>query len=98
NPKEKPPSGILALGKTGKGELSIANRIKGSEWCVAAATPGAIYKAVNERAKQEGLFDQRFIDCVVLDEASQMSLPEAIIASLPLKDDGQAIIVGDHRQ
>ena len=33
-----------------------------------------------------------------LDEASQMSLPEAIMASLPLKDKGQAIIVGDHRQ
>jgi hypothetical protein len=27
-----------------------------------------------------------------------MNLPEAIMAALPLKDDGQLIVVGDHRQ
>jgi superfamily I DNA and/or RNA helicase len=34
----------------------------------------------------------------VPDEASQMNLPEAMMAALPLKDDGQVIVVGDHRQ
>jgi superfamily I DNA and/or RNA helicase len=39
-----------------------------------------------------------FKDCLVLDEASQMNLPEAAMASLPLRRDGQFIVVGDHRQ
>jgi len=34
----------------------------------------------------------------VLDEASQMNLPEAVMAALPLKADGQVVVVGDHRQ
>ena len=38
------------------------------------------------------------IDLLVLDEASQMNLPEALMAALPLKDDAQVMIVGDHRQ
>ena len=37
-------------------------------------------------------------DCLVLDEASQMNLAEACMAALPLRPDGQLIIVGDHRQ
>jgi superfamily I DNA and/or RNA helicase len=35
---------------------------------------------------------------LVLDEASQMSLPEALMAALPLKADARLIVVGDHRQ
>jgi superfamily I DNA and/or RNA helicase len=34
----------------------------------------------------------------VLDEASQINLPEAIMGALALKDDGQLIVIGDHRQ
>jgi superfamily I DNA and/or RNA helicase len=44
------------------------------------------------------LFSNKFIDSVVLDEASQMSLPEAMAAALGLKATGQVIVVGDHRQ
>jgi superfamily I DNA and/or RNA helicase len=44
------------------------------------------------------LFGHHFIDCLVLDEASQMNLPEAIMAALPLRPAGQVIVVGDHRQ
>jgi superfamily I DNA and/or RNA helicase len=39
-----------------------------------------------------------FCDLLVLDEASQMNLPEALLAALPLKPDGRLIVVGDHRQ
>jgi hypothetical protein len=62
-------------------------------WCVTASTPGGIYNMV-----KDDLFGQPFIDCVVLDEASQMSIPEAIMATLPLEQDGRLIVVGDHRQ
>ena len=34
----------------------------------------------------------------MLDEASQMNLPEAIMAALPMKADAPLIVVGDHRQ
>jgi superfamily I DNA and/or RNA helicase len=37
-------------------------------------------------------------DLLVLDEASQMNLPEALMAALALKPEGQLIVVGDHRQ
>lgn len=37
-------------------------------------------------------------DLVVLDEASQMSLPEAVLACAFLKPGGQVVVVGDHRQ
>jgi superfamily I DNA and/or RNA helicase len=40
----------------------------------------------------------RHFDLVVLDEASQMSLPEAVLASAFLKEGGQILVAGDHRQ
>lgn len=48
--------------------------------------------------RYKDLYGHYLCDCLVLDEASQMNLPEAIMASLPLKTDGQVIVVGDHRQ
>lgn len=45
-----------------------------------------------------GPLGQSFCDCLVLDEASQMNLPEAVMAALPLRERGQLIVVGDHRQ
>jgi superfamily I DNA and/or RNA helicase len=44
------------------------------------------------------MFGHELCDLLVLDEASQMSLPEAIMAALPLKPDAPLIVVGDHRQ
>ena len=46
----------------------------------------------------QGMFGHELCDLLVLDEASQMSLPEAIMAALPLKPDAPLIVVGDHRQ
>src|ERR671914_654934 len=41
---------------------------------------------------------EKFFDLVVVDEASQMGLAEALTAGAFLRDDGQFIAVGDHRQ
>jgi len=76
--------------------LKLADAIQAVRWCVVAATPGRIYGAITERWKT--LFGHEFADCLILDEASQMNLPEACMAALPLRDDGQLIVVGDHRQ
>ncbi|MGB3327443.1 MAG: DEAD/DEAH box helicase, partial [Thermomicrobiales bacterium] len=70
-----------------------------SRWCVLGATPGGLYKLVTGRfARAKGLFGHELVDLVVLDEASQMNLPEAVMATLPLRLHGRLVVVGDHRQ
>lgn len=93
-PSKPPASGIIEL----DGDAAAARTIEATEWCVVASTPGQIRKMLHKSGTPRSLFNRRFADVAVLDEASQMSLPEAIMATLPLKDEGQAIIVGDHRQ
>ena len=77
-----------------KGEHEAAT-LRGERWCFAGVTPGGIYGMLKDAG---GIFGHRFCDCLVLDEASQMNLPEALMAALPLREDGQLIVVGDHRQ
>lgn len=91
------PDGIIALAKDDEREKGQPKNLKvlgEARWCVAGATPGGIYGMVKGRK----LFNQPVCDCLVLDEASQMNLPEAAMAALPLRPDGQLIVVGDHRQ
>ncbi|MBA2519063.1 MAG: PD-(D/E)XK nuclease family protein [Chloroflexia bacterium] len=100
-PKGEMPDGIIALQeKTAKpaGQRQIADEILEPRWGVAAATPGGIRRAIVDRWGTKELLGHAFIDCLVLDEASRLSLPEAMMAALPLKPDGQLIVVGDHRQ
>lgn len=70
--------------------------ISGERRAIVAATPGGVYSADNDL--KSSFFENEVFDLLVLDEASQMSLPESIMAALPLKRDGQIIVVGDHRQ
>ncbi len=72
-------------------------RFQADRWCVIGATPGGIYGLVKTSHK-DGIFGHTLVQCLVLDEASQMNLPEAILAGLPLAPDGNLIVVGDHRQ
>jgi hypothetical protein len=96
--EESPPEGVISLPKKSeKGQPKNAERLTREQWCVAAATPGGIYRVVKEKWGKD-LLGHHFCDCLVLDEASQMSLPEAVMAALPLCGDGQLIVVGDHRQ
>lgn len=43
-------------------------------------------------------WDHKQFDLIVIDEASQMSIPEGVLAGAFLKNTGQMIVVGDHRQ
>ena len=43
-------------------------------------------------------WDERPFHLVVLDEASQVNVPEALLACAFVDPDGQALVVGDHRQ
>ena len=64
---------------------------------MVAATPGGIYGMLKEKWPKS-LFGHALCDLLVLDEASQMNLPEAAMAALPLKPDAPLVVVGDHRQ
>ncbi len=66
---------------------------------IAAGLAGVDRMAKQRAPKRASeIFDYRYCDLLVLDEASQINLPEAIMGALALKDDGQLIVIGDHRQ
>lgn len=91
-PKDTPPSGSrLVKGGTTDAhlkELLTHNRM------VVGGTTNAISKLAT-KAWRDG---NPPWDLVIVDEASQMSLPEFLVASIGLKPDGRMIVVGDHRQ
>ena len=79
------PAGVIALPKDNEREAGTPKAIEfleASRWCVVAA-PGGTYGMIKERWPKE-LFGHHLADCLVLDEASQMNLPEAVMAALPL--------------
>lgn len=71
-----------------KGVMSA--HITAQDWCVVGATPTGIAALAQDQ--------QQWCDLVILDEASQMSLPLALMATQPLQADGALVIVGDPRQ
>ncbi|MCC7022089.1 MAG: AAA family ATPase, partial [Thermomicrobiales bacterium] len=96
--REAPPEGvtpIFAKGRRPKEQPKSFDLLAGAGYVIVASTPGGVYSAADEMS---GLFGREVVDLLVLDEASQLSLPESIMAALPLKRDGQVVIVGDHRQ
>lgn len=99
-PKDAAPQGVITLTKDaekGKDEESNADLIEEHLWAVVAAAPGGTYGLLKKK-DQKNVFGHELCDLLVLDEASQMSLPEAIMAALPLKLEAPLIVVGDHRQ
>jgi len=67
---------------------------------VIGGTPGGLYNLMKYQARggRRVPWGEKVFDLVVIDEASQMSLPEGLLACAFLRDSGQAIVVGDHRQ
>jgi superfamily I DNA and/or RNA helicase len=99
-PRDPPPDGVIALTKDAEkdgDEDHNADRIEEHPWAVVAVTPGGTYGML-KRKWPRNVFGHELCDLLVLDEASQMSLPEAVMAALPLKPDAPLVVVGDHRQ
>jgi hypothetical protein len=69
-------------------------------WLVLGATPGGLYNAQKYRGLggNDVPWDDRPFALVVLDEASQVNVPEALLATAFVAADGQALVVGDPRQ
>lgn len=98
--REDPPDGVTKLmagaKRPKKDQAKAWDIVAGERLAIVAATPGGVYAADKESKAVH--FANEIFELLVLDEASQLSLPESIVAALPLKQDGQIIIVGDHRQ
>lgn len=99
-PREETLPDVTALyagsTKRPKGQARPFDVLAGEPYAVVAATPGGVYAA--ETDSKAGLFGNELFDLLVLDEASQLSLPESLMAALPLRSSGQIVTVGDHRQ
>jgi hypothetical protein len=69
-------------------------------YVVFGATSGGLYNMMRYRPLGGNCVDwqTKTFDLVVNDEASQMSLPEAVLSDAFLKSAGSMIVVGDHRQ
>jgi hypothetical protein len=94
-PKAEPPAGVGVMSRdTPKGEPKPVDRVNAAGWCVVAGTPAGLKNLCNGRSKAPGAT----LDCLVLDEASRMKVPEAVAAAIPLTAAGAVIVVGDHRQ
>ncbi len=90
------PEGTTGL-TVGEGDHPKTLRyLNGLDLAVVGSTPGGVYQSANKAGRT--IFDHPTFELLVLDEASQISLPEAIMAALPLRANGQAVVVGDHRQ
>lgn len=99
-PNNPPPDGVIPLVKDndkGKDEDYNADLILEREWAVVGTTPGGVYGMLKAKWPKN-LFGHDLCDLLVLDEASQMNLPEACMAALALKPDAPLVVVGDHRQ
>ena len=87
---------VFAKGRRPKEQARALDIFAGADYAIVASTPGGVYAAADDA--KTGLFDHEIFELLVLDEASQLSLPESIMAALLVKRDAQIVIVGDHRQ
>lgn len=97
------PGGCERVLPEGGDELSAAEQwemLLTEPLLVVGGTPGGLYRLVKQGAAKGRAVDWsgEHFDLVVVDEASQMGLAEALTAAAFLRADGQFIAVGDHRQ
>jgi hypothetical protein len=91
---------VLPDGGEGLTALAQWERLLTGPLLVVGGTPGGLYRLVKQGASKGRAVDWsgEHFDLVVVDEASQMGLAEALTAAAFLRADGQFIAVGDHRQ
>ena len=100
---EPTPAGVERIFVDGGDESSAAEQwdsLLGESLLVVGGTPGGIYRLVKAGAARGRAVDwsEKFFDLVVVDEASQMGVAEALTAAAFLREDGQFVAIGDHRQ
>jgi hypothetical protein len=96
---EPMPEGVAAL-PIYSGDFSAGLQWLGllqQPFVVVGGTPGGLYTLI-KRGAGEIDWAKEYFDLVVVDEASQMGIAEALAAAAFVRSDGQFIAVGDHRQ
>jgi AAA domain len=97
------PDGIECLLADGNQRMKAgeqwAHLMSESLVCIGG-TPGGFYNLIKRGAsKGKGIdWSNKYFDLVLVDEASQMGQAEALLAAAFLREDGQFIAIGDHRQ
>ena len=102
-PGDSVPAGVEALlpeGSDGQKAGEQWQKLMTENLLVIGGTPGGLYRLVKQGAAKSGRINwtEEYFDLVIVDEASQMSITEALTAAAFLRSDGQFIAVGDHRQ
>ena len=97
------PAGVeplLAKGTARMRPREQWERLSQAPLLVIGGTPGGLYSLVKEATSRGRALDwaTKHFDLVIVDEASQMGQAEALLASAFLREDGQFIAIGDHRQ
>jgi len=64
------------------------------DYVIAGGTPSSIW----DLTKDPKIQDLTRFDWLILDEASRMTLPEAVVSARALSETGKIVVVGDHRQ
>lgn len=101
---ETVPEGVTAISPDGDEELKAAahwDKLEAEDVLIVGGTPGMLFNLIKRganRGRKEINWAAQYFDLVVVDEASQMGLAEALTATAFLKSDGQFIAIGDHRQ
>ena len=102
-PGDSVPAGVEALlaeGSDGQKAGAQWQELLTEDLLVIGGTPGGLYRLIKQGAAKSGKINwtDEYFDLVIVDEASQMSITEALTAAAFLRGDGQFIAVGDHRQ
>jgi hypothetical protein len=97
------PDGVELVLAEGNEEQSASEQwqdLMTENLLIIGGTPGGLYRLVKGGTARGRQIDwsEEYFDLVVIDEASQMSITEALTAAAFLNHDGQFIAVGDHRQ
>jgi hypothetical protein len=78
-PNDTPPDGVIHLrndDQKGKDDGYNADRIEEQAWAAVAITPGRVYRMLKAKWSKT-VFGHGLCDLLVLDEASQMNLPDS---------------------
>ncbi|HWP44608.1 MAG TPA: DEAD/DEAH box helicase, partial [Blastocatellia bacterium] len=101
DPDERAAEGIRAIsayGGPGETALRQWQKLMAEPFVVIGGTPGGLYQIVKQSARGGIDWGEEYFDLIVVDEASQMGIAEALTAAAFLREDGQFIAIGDHRQ
>src|SRR4030095_4277893 len=93
-------AGVLADGNAAQSAGEQWLELLTEPLLIVGGTPGGLYRLLKQGAARGRQLDwsEAYFDLVVVDEAYQMNLAEALTAAALLRDDGQFLAVGDHRQ